>query len=153
MIDGSGVECERTRCDVWVSNVPLTMHRGPQLDPTPGEGHAHLPGTRPQTSGCWRSTDPLWTKKKKERKTQGSNTGEASNDIMLKAETDSRWLTSVPACRHPLLQHQTASLCSLMAVSPGNGKGARIKHTLRSQYFLLEGCKVSHVLKGAETEH
>ena len=72
-------------------------------------------------------------KKKKERKTQGSNTGEASNDIMLKAETDSRWLTSVPACRHPLLQHQTASLCSLMAVSPGNGKGARIKHTLRSQ--------------------
>lgn len=49
---------------VWYDNqAALTRRREPQPDPRPGEGHAPLPGTRRQTSSCWRSTGPPWEKR------------------------------------------------------------------------------------------
>lgn len=47
------------------------MRREPQPDPGPGEEHVRRPGTRPRTSGCWRSTDPPWTQTAEHSSTMG----------------------------------------------------------------------------------
>lgn len=120
-------------CKLCRNRAALTRRRGPQLDPRPGEGHEPLPGTRRQTSGCWRSTDPPW------EKSPGLNPAESLETQQCWVSCRHAALTSMWVCQHLLLQHQTAALCSLMAASPGNGGKKHIplsKIRVISWYFL-----------------
>lgn len=91
--------------------VFLTRHRELQLGPKPAEALATHPGTRPQTSGYWHSTDPPWTQTICCR----SDPTENSKETLFFIHQDSKRLTSVPVCQRPPLQHQTAASCSSVA--------------------------------------